>query len=144
MANVSAAATVWNSPNFVGELFLIGANQTPFLNMIGGLTGGVQVQSFEFPVAQNYSLESAAQPAISETASLTAPTAETYVRAQVKNVVQIFQKKISISYARQSNYGTLSGLNIIDRQSDEQPITNEFDFQMATNLRQIEIGRAHV
>lgn len=139
MANVSGAATVWNAPNYVGELFLVGANQTPFLNMIGGLTGGVQVQSWEFPIAQTYALESAAQPAITETASLTAPTAETYVRSQDKNVAQIFQRKVSISYARQSNWGTLSGLNIVDTVADEQPITNEFDFQMQTHLRQLAV-----
>jgi hypothetical protein len=133
VANVSAAATVWNAPNYVGELFLVGANQTPFLNMIGGLTGGVQVNSWEFPVAQTFALETAAQPAITETASLTAPSPKTYVRSQDKNVAQIFQYKVSVSYAKQSNAGTLSGLALAGQ---DQPVQNEFDFQMQQHLRQ--------
>ena len=40
MGNVNAVADSWNCPNYTGELFLIGANQTPFLNLIGGLQGG--------------------------------------------------------------------------------------------------------
>ena len=30
MANVSGAGTSWNCPNYTGELYLIGANQTPY------------------------------------------------------------------------------------------------------------------
>ena len=54
MANTNAAATVWNCPNYTGELYLIGANQTPFLNMMGGLQGGNirTVGDFQYPLAQ--------------------------------------------------------------------------------------------
>ncbi len=45
--------------NYLGNLFLIGANQTPFLNMIGGLTGGKSYNSFQFPLAQPWSLSTA-------------------------------------------------------------------------------------
>ncbi len=137
MANVSAAATVWNCPNYLGELFLVGANQTPFLSRIGGLQGGGRlVNAWEFAVAQPYALETAAQPAITETASLTAPTPVTYVRAQDKNVCQIFQKQVSVSYAKQSNIGTLSGISITGQ---VQPVQNERDFQIQAHLRQIAI-----
>ena len=50
--------------NYLGRLYLIGANQTPFLNMIGGLNAGKTSQSFLFPMAQPYSLAAASQPAI--------------------------------------------------------------------------------
>jgi hypothetical protein len=110
MANASAAATRWNCPNYVGELYMIGANQTPFLNMIGGLQGGMTklVGSFDFSLAQPWNLESAAQPAITETASLTAPTPVTYVRGQDVNTVQIFQRQVSVSYAKQSSRGAVT------------------------------------
>lgn len=134
MSNASGTATVWNCPNYVGELFLVGQNQTPFLNAIGGLNPGQQVQSWEFPIDQQYALETAAQPAITETASLTAPTATTYVRSQVKNVCQIFQKSVSISYAKQSNANTLSGLAL---DGMGQPVRNEKDFQIQAALKQI-------
>lgn len=134
MSNTNAPGTVWNCPNFVGELFLVGQNQTPFLNAIGGLNPGQQVQSWEFPIDQEYALEAAAQPAITETQSLAAPTAWTYVRSQVKNVCQIFQKSVSISYAKQSNANTLSGLAL---DGMGQPIRNEKDFQIQAALKQI-------
>lgn len=137
MANAAAAGTVWNCPNYIGELFMIGANQTPFLNMSGGLEGAnaKQSASFQFPTAQPWSLEAASQPAITETASLTAPTPTTYVRAQDSNTVQIVQEQVSISYAKQSVTGEISGLSI----SGGQPIANEKDFQIAANMRQIAI-----
>lgn len=134
MANVSAAATVWNCPNYLGELFMIGANQTPFLNMIGGI-GGVRARqygSFQFPIAQPWALEAASQPAITETASLTAPTPVTYVRAQDTNTAQIYQYQVSVSYAKQSVTGEISGLSI----EGTQPVRDEKDFQIEANLRQ--------
>ena len=134
--NVGAAATVWNSPNYVGELFLVGANHTPFLNMIGGLSGGRQVNSWEFPVAQDWALVTASQPAITETASLTAPTAETYVRGQDVNTCQIFQKQVSVSYAKQSNVNTLAGLPLAN---SAQPVMNERDFQINAALTQVAV-----
>jgi len=137
MANAAAVTSVWNCPNYIGELFMIGANQTPFLNMIGGLGGArsKQCASFQFPIAQPWSLEGAAQPAITETDSLTAPTPTTYVRGQDTNTVQIFQEQVSISYAKQSVIGEISGLSILGN----QPVSNEKDFQIAANMRQIAI-----
>lgn len=144
MANVNAAATVWNCPNYTGELFLIGANQTPFLNMIGGLSGaGVRVvNDFQFPLAQPYALEAAAQPSISETASLTAPTPWTYVRSQDVNTCQIHQRSVSVSYAKQSVGGAVvadATTGLIDI-TDNQPVTNELDFQISAHMRQISIN----
>lgn len=135
------AATVWNCPNYVGELFCIGANKTPFLNMIGGLEGGnaKQSSSFQFPVAQPWALESASQPTITEDDSLTAPTATTYVRGQDSNTVQIFQEQVSISYAKQSVVGEITGLSI----EGVQPVRNEKDFQIAANLQQIAFDADH-
>jgi len=131
--NVSAAANTFNTPNYVGELFLVGQNQTPFLNMIGGLTGGKQAGSFNFPISQEWNLDAGAQPAITETASLTAPTPRTFVRGQSENTVQIFHKAVTVSYANQSSAGALSGLSI----EGSNPIRNEKDFQIMANLKQV-------
>jgi len=143
MSNVNAAATVWNCPNYTGELFMIGANQTPYLNMIGGLQGASirTVAAFQFPLAQPWALESASQPAITETTSLTAPTAWTYVRAQDVNTCQIFQTQVSVSYAKQSVVGAL----IVDQTgltdaTGEQPVQNEKDFQIMAHMRQIALN----
>jgi hypothetical protein len=134
MANV-AAGTVWNLPQYAGQLFTASPLQTPFLSMIGGLSGGgLQTDNFQFPTASTYAHETAAQPAITETASLTAPTAISYVRDQATNVTQIFHEKVSISYARLSNQGRLSGLNTAGARGN---VTDEKDFQIATQLEKI-------
>lgn len=143
MANVNAAGTVWNCPNYTGELYMIGANQTPFLNMIGGLQGGNirTVGDFQYSLAQPWALEAAAQPAITETASLTAPTPWTYVRTQDVNTVQIFQRQVSVSYAKQSVTGQITadattGL----AELGVQPVQNELDFQIMAHMRQLSIN----
>lgn len=143
MANANAAGTSWNCPNYTGELYLIGANQTPFLNMIGGLQGGRvrTVRDFQFPLAQPWALESAAQPQITETTSLTAPTPWTYVRGQDVNTVQIFQRQVSISYVKQSVTGQItadSTTGLVDG-SDGQPVQSELDFQISAHMRQIAV-----
>jgi len=142
MSNTNVATNVWNCPNYIGELYLIGANQTPFLNMIGGLQGDRvrTVGAFDFPLAQPWSLESASQPEISETASLTAPDPWTYVRGQDDNTVQIFQRSVSVSYAKQSVgssvYVSAAG-NV--NYGEDQPVQNDKDFQIAAHLRQISV-----
>lgn len=144
MGNVNAVGTVWNCPNYTGELFLIGANQTPFLNMIGGLQGGAirTVGDFEFPLAQPWSLENAAQPAVTETASLTAPTPWTYVRDQDINTVQIFHRAVTVSYAKQSVVGQVTAdatTGLVDI-NGMQPVQNERDFQISAHMRQIAVN----
>lgn len=111
MPQVAGIGTTWNLPNYAGELFTADPTQTPFLSMIGGLTGGRQTDNFEFPTAVLYDFPEAAQPEISEDGSTTAPTASHIAREQEKNVVQIHQETISLTYAKQSNAGRLSGIN---------------------------------
>lgn len=119
---------------------MIGANQTPFLNLIGGLQGGniLTVGDFQFPLAQPWALEAASQPAIDETTSLTAPTAWTYVRAQDVNTCQIYHRQVSVSYAKQSVIGQITA-DATTGKSDQgvQPVQNERDFQIQAAMRQI-------
>jgi len=122
---------------------MIGANQTPYLNMIGGLQGGTvrTVGDFQFPLAQPWALEAASQPAISETTSLTAPTPWTYVRGQDVNTVQIWQRQVSVSYAKQSVTGQVTAdatTGLVDI-SDTQPVQNERDFQIMAHMRQLSL-----
>lgn len=142
-ANVNVAGTVWNCPNYVGELFLIGANQTPFLNMIGGLQGASirTVAAFQFSLAQPWALEDASQPNISETASITAPNPWTYIRDQDVNTVQIFQRAVSVSYAKQSVIGQITADAVTGiAEVGVQPIQNEKDFQISAHMRQMSVN----
>ena len=111
MAQVNGTGTVWNLPNYAGELFTADPTQTPFLSMIGGLTGGRQTDNFEFSTGVIYDFPTAAQPGISENASVTAPTPSAIARAQEKNVTQIHHESIELTYAKMSNTGRMSGLN---------------------------------
>lgn len=85
MANVTGQGTTFNLPNYSGELFTADAENTPFLSMIGGLTGGgLQTSNKEFATDSLYEYPAASQPAISEQASGTAPNAVSYVRGQTR------------------------------------------------------------
>jgi len=144
MANQNSTATTWNCPNYTGELYLIGANQTPFLNMIGGLQGGaIKVTGgFQFPLAQPWALEAAAQPGVTETVSLTAPDPWTYVRSQDVNTVQIFHRAVTISYAKQSVMGQViaDATTKLQDLTGMQPVQNEKDFQISAHMRQIAVN----
>jgi len=135
MGSTAANATIWNAPNYVGELFEINKKKTPLLSLIGGLAGGGKmVNSFEFPLGQHFSLDAGSQPAITEAASQTAPTAGTYARTQTVNTCQIFQRAVNVSYAKQSNANAITGLSLT---GEVQPITNEKDFQIEQSLKQV-------
>ena len=130
--NITGTGTTWNLPNYAGELFTADPTNTPILSAIGGLTGGVQTENFEFPTDSQYSLPAAAQPEITETASMTAPAAEEVVRDQSTNVTQIFHEKVAISYVKESNRGRMSGLNTAGQQNNVQ--STERDWQIARKL----------
>lgn len=133
MANV-AGGTVWNLPNYLGALFTASPLNTPFTSMAGGLNGVQQTDNFSFPIDTTYAHETAAQPAITETASLTAPTAISYVRAQDVNVTQIFHEQVSISYEKLANGGRLTG---VATAGQSPVVVSEEDFQKARALEKI-------
>lgn len=111
MPQVTGVGTSWNLPNYAGDLFTADPTQTPFLSMIGGMTGGMQTDNYEFPTGVVYDLPPADQPDISEQASITAPASSLVARDQETNVVQIHQETISLTYMKMSNSGRMSGLN---------------------------------
>lgn len=126
-------ATSFGVLNYSGMLFNKGNTRTPLSSIIGSkakITNHV-----EFVTGQEYTAGGdGSQPAISENASLTAPNASVVTREQKTNVTQIFQESVGISYAKQSNMGTLSGVNIANQQAN--PI-NELDFQVAAKIQKI-------
>ena len=131
--NQSNVMTSHNLLNYSGMLFNKGDVRTPFCTMIAGRAK--QTNSAEFVVGVEFDTGGVpAQPAITETASLTAPTKEFTTRSQVKNVTQIFQRAIGISYAKQSDMAALSGLNLAGQVAN--PAT-EKDFQVARVMERI-------
>jgi len=118
--------------NYSGLLYNKADTSTPFLNLIGGNVK--YTNSVEFVCGQYYTSEEGAIPEISETASLAAPDATFVTRNQMSNVTQIFQECVAISYAKQSNMATLSGVNIASQTANPQ---DELDFQVARKMEKI-------
>lgn len=125
-------ATSFGVLNYSGMLFNKGNTRTPLSAIIGGRTK--TTDHVEFVCGQAYQTTGGAQPAISETASLTAPDATVVTRTQMTNVTQIFQESVGISYGKMSNMGTLSGANIANQTAN--PL-NELDFQVAAKMAKV-------
>lgn len=125
-------ATSFGVLNYSGMLFNKGNTRTPLSSIIGGRAK--TTNHVEFVTGQEFTSGGGAQPAISETASLTAPDATVVTREQKTNVTQIFQESVGISYAKQSNMGTLSGINIANQEANPM---NELDFQVAAKMMKI-------
>lgn len=139
MAQVSGQGTIWNLVNYFGDLFTADQIATPFLTMIGGLTGGAQTPNFEFPTSSEYDFPAEAQPAITETDSLTAPAATAAVPGQVKNVTQIFQRAVSLSYSKLSNAGRLTGINTVGSQNNmNDALAFNIDYNLKIIARDVE------
>ncbi len=123
------------SINYLGELFLVGAYQTPFLNMIGGLGGARSkiTKSMIFPVAQPYGLTAASIPAIDEDELVASRAATTVLRTQDTNTVMLFMQDVEVSYLKQAATGEIAGLSAIGN----QPVQDEKAFQKMAALKQL-------
>jgi len=123
--------------NYLGQLYQIGANRTPFLNMIGGLTGGGQTTpSFNFPITSPWALRAADQTTAvkSEDTSISDVTPLTVTRSQEYNTIQIMKYPYGVSFARESTHGEITGLNIA---GGNNPVPDELVFQRTAALRQL-------
>jgi Family of unknown function (DUF5309) len=128
MADVAGQATTYNLPNYVGEFFFLTAADTPFKSMAMSAGGLRRVASKTF-TWQTGSNPAAAQPAILEGAD---PTYQEQDRAEVSNVVQIFQYGVEISYTKLA--ATQQVADAASPVLGEQPITNEQELQEALKL----------
>lgn len=126
-------ATSFEVLNYSGLLFNKGNIRTPLSSIIG--LRAKSTNHVEFPVGQEYTGGGdGSQPEISESASLTAPDATVVTRTQESNVTQIFHESVGVSYGKQSNMGTLSGVNIANQVANPM---NELDFQAAVKMQKI-------
>ncbi len=139
MSNV-AAGTLWNLPNLDGVLFSQTSVNTPLTNRI---TRVRIVDNPEFSMSSSYAHETASQPAITETASLTKATALSHVRENEKNVCQIYQESVSLSYAKLSASGRLRYTEVstsgyaYSTFDGSNPVKDELNFQRATQMEEI-------
>lgn len=139
MSGITGIATTFNSPNYHGELFALTPIDTPLLSIAGGIGGGKQATAVEFEW-QTYDLRDPAIRPRLEGAD--APAPEERVRANVKNVVQIFHETVGTSYTKQSTYGQTATtqqapFNSADPLGFGNPVQNEHTWQVAQALTQI-------
>ena len=126
-------ATSFGVLNYSGMLFNRGNTRTPLSSAIG--SRAKTTNHVEFVIGQEYTGGgNGSQPEISEGASLMAPEASVATRTQSTNVTQIFMESVGISYAKQSNMGTISGINIANQSAN--PV-NELDFQVAVKMQKV-------
>lgn len=130
MALPTGTAGVFDPVNVAGLLFSKTDVRTPLFNMLGDVFTG----SRQFVCGSEYSLDSASQPAISETASVTAPTPSFTERTQDTNVTQIFHRAVSVTYRKMSDTETLTGLNLEGLTNN---VPSETAFQIANRLAEI-------
>lgn len=130
MPGITGQSTTYNMPNFVGELFQATPESTPLLSAIGGLTGGVSVNSVEREWQiedlrdndQNVALEGA-----------NAPAGQARVRVPVTNLAEIHHSAVETSYTKQAATGQTSGTN----NDQTNPVTNEHDKQVLNELKAV-------
>lgn len=139
MAGITGQGTTFNLPNFVGELFSITPEDTPFLSAIGGLTGGRQADGSLFSW-QSYDLRDAVENnTVVEGAD--APTAQARVRATLNNVLEIHQEAIEVSYSKQTFTGQYNSTGSAHPGSvglsGSNPVTDEVAWQTEQMLKQI-------
>ncbi len=136
MAGITGMGTTFNLPNYAGELFSLTPADTPLLSAIGGLTGGGMTSGVEFEW-ETYDLRDPSQNTQVEGA--TAPTGVARVRANVRNVAQIHQSKVSVSYTKQAATGQLAtpGSAPFRSVDGSNPVGSELDWQIAQELKSI-------
>lgn len=122
MAGIVGQGTTFNLPQYVGELYGLSPEDTPFLSAIGGLTGGKETQTKRFEWSY-YDLRAAADRQRLEGAN--APSPEERVRASGFNVVEVHQEAVELSYTRMA----------VALAND--PVTNEMDWQKEQHLKQV-------
>lgn len=129
MAGIAGQATTFNAPNYTGELFQVSPEDTPLLSTIGGLTGGEETTSTTIEW-QTEDLRTAEENR-SRLEGANAQTADTRVRANVTNVVEIHQETVEVSYTKQAATGSRAGANI----DGSNPVLNELDHQIMLALK---------
>jgi hypothetical protein len=130
MALPTGTAGVFAPVNVAGILLSKTDIRTPLFNMLGGVSHGAR----EFLTGSEYALGSASQPGISETVSATAPTPSYTTRTQAKNVTQIFQRAVAVTYRKMSDTNTLTGLNLAGESNN---VPSEKAFQIAGRVSEI-------
>ena len=141
-AAVAGTATSFDLPQYLATLlWLKGRRPNAFLKLIGDptiSTAGVRrVGSQQFPMGVDFTLDAPSQPAILQGA---APTNKEYPNEQEENVVQIFQRGISVTYTRLGGIATINGVAVApgDGNGELTPAEQLLDQQIQKQLANVQ------
>lgn len=139
MGAVSGTGTTYGLPNYHGELFTITPTDTPFLAAIGGINGAKVTHALEFEWQTVDRRASSANNAAKE--GQPAPAGVARSRSNVKNITEIHQSAIDISYSKLGATGQFSGVNVApewdDFMADELTLQTHAELQsMAVDIEQ--------
>ncbi|SES49084.1 SU10 major capsid protein [Actinokineospora terrae] len=141
MPGVAAIANTYNAPNYVGELFGLTPTDTPFLSAIGGLTGGKRANG----IVHTWSVYDLRPPDANRqrTEGADAPAAETRVRGQDRNTLEIHQETVGVTYTRQASQGMFASTGSAHPNAASVGGTNAVAVEMDWQTRQalVQIGR---
>lgn len=135
MAGITSLGTTFNLPNYVGELFSVSTEDTPFLSAIGGLTGGVAVNSVLFTWS-TYDLRDA-EVDRQRKEGQDAPTPEGRVRQAAFNVLEIHQEQVQVSYTKQAATNQFASPASTKFVGGSNAVTDELGWQLMQEFKQI-------
>lgn len=132
IAPVLGMGTTYNLPNYHGDLFNITPADTPFLSMIGGLTGGKRSSGQTEHEWQYADLRVGGKRVRLEGAD--APTAQERPRASQSNILQIHQEAVTLSYTKLAATQMYAGLAI---GGPSNPVVDELRYQLDGVIKSI-------
>lgn len=107
MPGITGQGSTYNLPNYTGELFAASPEDTPLLSAIGGLTGGRSTGGSTLFEWQGYDLRDADEGR-QRREGADAPEAESRSRYKARNVVEIHQETVELSYTKQAANGQVN------------------------------------
>lgn len=135
MATVSGTGTTYTLPNYHGELFTVALTQTPFLAAIGNINGAKAVRSKDWEWQTVGRRTSTANNGVLE--GQPAPAATNQSRANVSNITEIHQSKVSVSYSKLAATSQYSGVNVGPEWDDM--FADELQFQIDAELQSMAV-----
>jgi hypothetical protein len=137
MVGITGQGTTYNLPNYVGELFGASPEDTPLLSAIGGLTGGESTGGSTLFEWQGYDLRDA-DASRQRLEGADAPASELRTRYKARNVVEIHQEAVALSYTRQAtNRAITSGGDAVITVGGTQITVSELAWQLEQQFKQI-------
>lgn len=130
-------ATSYDLPNYVGELYDLMPQITPFTTMIGGLNGGREVSSRDFTWQVEDGEEAAGDQQQFENASV---TGDLIPRQPISNVVEIHMEGVEFGYTAQAvmeQLGPLAPHATLGVVQGDQPVRDPMAHQINKKIGKI-------